>query len=139
MTDHGAALSAIRDCAMEMLSNAQYIEAELPNVALPPDLRARTEEAASSLVGTKHDVISEIFDFCELRDSGGAESDLNDRLARMIRWLGEDASKLHELVEALRAAYASDPNLGGAYVLVMESATNILRSYGRACEAVKAR
>jgi hypothetical protein len=133
MRDVDAALTAIRECAMEMLENAQFIEAELPNVALPRKLRARTLKVTSSLVGTKHDIISELFKFDELRNSGAADSVLAERLDRMIRRLGEDVSKLHDLVLSLKTAHTSDPTLDTAYVLVIESATNILRSYENAC------
>lgn len=73
MTDPnlGNFLQEARQCAMEMLANASYIEGELPNVELPDNLRAMTAQLCTTLVGTKHDVISEL---AELDDADRLDS-----------------------------------------------------------------
>lgn len=135
MTDRANALSAIRSSAMELLSNALFVERELPNVSLPPELRARTAALCGSLVGTKHDVLNELDEYDELVASGAGEAVLGQRVARMVRWLGDDVAELDAVVRALEEATREDERVGSAYVLVAESAANVLRALARAREA----
>lgn len=131
MPDRRLALARIRDCAAAMLSNAMYVERELPTVALPRELRERTERVFSTLVGTKHDVFSELAEYDDLVDAGATEAELDRRLARMVRWLGEDVGELAALVRALEEAHRDDPRIGAADVLVTESAANVLEQFSR--------
>lgn len=135
MTDRANALSAIRGCAMELFSNALFVQRELPNVALPPELRERTAALCESLVGTKHDVLTELDEYRELAASGADEAVLDQRVARMVRWLGDDVAELDAVVRSLDAAAQGDREVGSAYVLVAESAANVLRALARAREA----
>lgn len=119
-----------------MLANAMYVERELPNVKLSPELRERTERVFSTLVGTKHDVYSELAEYDDLVDAGAPEAELDRRLERMVRWLGEDVDELDSLVRALEDAHRDDPGVTAAYVLVTESAANVLRAFAAARDAV---
>lgn len=119
-----------RQCAMEMLANASYIEGELPNVELPDDLRAMTVELCTTLVGTKHDVISELHEMFDA-DSPMAAATVRLRAQRLVRWLSDDIRALNELTAALRAASTQDERYSLAELLVTESATNILVAFNR--------
>jgi hypothetical protein len=126
------AMSAARDCAMVMLETADYIQAELPNVQIDKALQSRTKKVCSALIGTKHDVISELFEIDDLLSPGGASSsEIASRLDRIIRWLWEDVSGMHKLVMALDSAKKRNPAFALAYVLVAESATNVLNAFNR--------
>ena len=122
-------LTALRNCAMVMLESAIYIQKELPNVLMDDLLRAQTEQICSTLVGTKHDVISDLFELDELLASKPQKSAIVSRVDRLERWLWEDITKMHVIVTALNSASAQDPKRGSAYLLVAESATNILNSF----------
>lgn len=135
MPDHDAALTAIRECAMAMLDNAQFIEGELPRVTLTAELKKQVADVCESLVGTKHDLIHEIFEFDELRGSGASEAKLVKCLDGMVGMIAEVVGQLHRVVMALRKASAADTGLTMASVLVMESATNILHAYEAVREA----
>lgn len=137
MPDRRHALARIRDCAAAMLSNAMYVERELSSVTLPPELRERTERVFSTLVGTKHDVFSELAEYDDLVDAGATEAELDRRLARMVRWLGEDVEELAALVRALEEAHGADPLVGAAYVLVTESAANVLEQFSKVRRALE--
>lgn len=119
-----------RQCAIQMLANASYIEAELPNVELPDDLRAMTAQLCTTLVGTKHDVISELHEMFDA-DSPMAAATVRLRAQRLVRWLAEDIRALDELVTALRAASTRDERYGLAELLVTESAATILVAFNR--------
>ena len=132
------ALSAIRDCALIMLDNASYVQRELPNVVIADPLRSQTAEVCDAMVGTKHDIISELFEIDELLKSDTESAIISSRLARSITWLWEDISRLHQVVMALRADSQKDENYTLALILVEESAANILSAFNRARAAVDA-
>jgi hypothetical protein len=166
------AMGAIRDCALAMMGNASYIQQELPRVEMTEELRSRTAEICESMVGTKHDVISELFEMDELlqAEADRAEADRTgagptdasspqketgqsagsigqaetaaaavlSRIDRVIRWLGEDLSRLHELVLALREESRKNDDYTLALVLVQESAANIINAFNRAKAAAEA-
>lgn len=120
--------SAAYACAMSLMSNAAYVQKELPTVKLPTDIRASVESLCADWIGTKHDVIHELD---ELKESPNIE----DRIRRIMSWLGEDMVKLHEQVRRLEALATSEDRYRLAYLLVGESGGNILRSFVAAGES----
>jgi len=116
-----------RECAVQMIDNALYIQKELPNVVMSDELRQRTVGLCSTLIGTKHDLITEIFELDERMQSGASNAEVLRRIDRMVTWAGEDALKMHEVVMELGAASEKDVMKVGAYLLVSESAVNILK------------
>ncbi len=132
------ALAAIRDCALIMLGNASYIQRELPNVEIADPLKSQTTEVCDALVGTKHDIISELSEIRELLESDAEAAVISSRLTRSIRWLWEDISRLHQVVMALRADSQKNESHTLALILVEESAANILSAFNRAKAAVDA-
>ena len=115
-----------RECAVQMMMNAIFIQQELPNVRMSDELRRRTEKLCSVLIGTKHDLVTEIFELDEALEAGAGNVEVLRRINRMVQWAGEDALKMHEIVMALAADAQKDVMNGGAYLLVSESAVNIL-------------
>jgi len=131
-------LGEIRHCAMVMFESAMYIEKELPNVVMEDALKEQTKDICSTLVGTKHDVISDLFEIDELVASNAEDGVINSRLDRLMDWMREDFSKIHGLVQKLDAASKIDQAVGLAFLLVMESATNILNAFNQACDSIDA-
>ena len=156
------AMDAIRDCALVMMENASYVQQELPRVEMSEALRSRTAEVCESMVGTKHDVISELFELDELLQPEGDQAEVSSpqaetgqaaaasrqaeptaaevssRIERVIAWLWEDISRMHELVLALRADSQKNDDYTLALVLVQESAANIINAFNRAKAAAEA-
>jgi len=125
-------MNAARDCAMIMLETANYIQAELPNVQINEALQSQAEEVCNALIGTKHDVISQLFEIDDLlRPTGASSPEIASRLDRIIRRLCEGVSRTHELVMALDSAKKQNPACALAYVLVAESATSIINAFNR--------
>lgn len=110
------------------MSNADYVQKELPTVELPTDIRASVEALCTDWIGTKHDVIHELD---ELQES----SNIEDRVRRIMSWLGEDMVKLQEQVRRLEALATAEDRYRLAYLLVGESGGNILRSFVAAGES----
>ena len=90
------------------------------------------------MVGTKHDVISELFEIDELFKSKTNWAVVSSRIYRIIRWLWEDISKMHQVVMALREDTEKNENHALSLVLVQESAANIVNAFNRAKVAVDA-
>lgn len=116
---------------MAMLENASYIQAELPKNRISGDLRTEIENVCSSLIGTKHDVISELADLDELIASEAEPPATREPVERIVKWLWEDVSELHNLVLTLRGEHERHSTSAATYVLVMESATNIVSAFNR--------
>jgi hypothetical protein len=137
-----AGLAAFRDaaasCAREMLDNAGYIEKELGSVRVPsPDDARAIAEICSSLLGSGHDVMSELFEFDE-PGLPAVDPVVQRRVERIHRLLGDDLPRLDAVVRPLAAAAKRDSAYGLVSVLVSESAANILRSYARVSAAATA-
>ena len=124
---------------MVMLSNAAFIQDELPNVHMDADHVSLTESVCSDLIGTKHDVISdlsELHDKLQSADIEQAQERARAVLGRLVGWMAEDMGKMHELIILLEAASKRDPKSESGFMLVLESATNILNAFNRAKAAV---
>jgi hypothetical protein len=126
-----ALIAEARNCATAMLDNAMYISDELANVSMSDALRARTQKICDSLISTKHDVIHELFELDELVASDPSASAIPRYVERIVAWLGEEVTPMHELVMALDSSCKKDPAYTAAYVLVVESAANILDRFNR--------
>jgi len=132
------ALVAIRDCALIMLENASYIQRELPSVEMDEPLKSQTAEVCESMVGTKHDVISGLFEIDDLLKSKTDWAVVSSRIDRLIRWLWEDISKMHQVVMALRQDSQKNQNHTLSLILVQESAASIISAFNCAKAAVDA-
>jgi len=130
-------MSAAGLCAQEMLSNASYVNGELSSLGLTPVYVQSIGEVCSSLIGTKHDVISELHELEEFSAEPASEV-VQRRVERVHRWLGEELPKLDNLVKSLESASQTKPEIGSAYVLVAESAVNILRSFSKVSNEAEA-
>lgn len=129
-------INEARHCAMVMFENACYIQNELDNVYLPDSPRKQTEAVVASLIGTKHDVLSELFELNEVFLAEEPISKIYERLQRVVRWFKEDIERMHHLVTVLDAFGRQDPRSQGAFVLIVESAANILNAFDRVLKAV---
>jgi len=117
---------------MIMLENAGYIERELPALSLEESLRGPAGQMCSQLVGTKHDIMTEIGELDELLAGEPTQERMATYIERIVRWLGDDMKQMHELVTTLDAAAQRDERNAGAFVLVSESAINILLEFNKA-------
>ncbi len=124
--------------AMAMLENASYVQGELDAVMMSAEHRARTEAVCQSLLGAKHDVIHDLSEMDDLLAAGAAPSVLRARGERIVGQLREEAAGLDGLVAELRAVSALDVGRKLAYVLIAESAANVLRAIHETAEALAA-
>ncbi len=130
--------SAAQNCAMQMMSNAAYIQTELPSLRLPEGLGEQIATLCDSLIATKHDVISEIFELSEVSESSTTTAEIKMRVRRIIQWLWETIQEMNEVVQSLQTASEADTQFFGSWLLVVESANNILAPFNRASQAADA-
>jgi len=130
-------VSAAQNCAMQMMSNSTYIQTELPKLTLPEGAKAQIAALCDSLIATKHDVISELFELSEVSESS-SPSNINERVKMIIEWLWETILEMHQVVQTLQTAAETDAQFSIGWLLVVESATNILNPFNRAAEAADA-
>jgi hypothetical protein len=129
LTMLGPFVMATRECAMQMMANGQYVLAELPNVKMGDEARRRTRHACEALIGTKHDLITELFDLDDLVATDATDEQVGQRVERIVQWAHADVAKLCDVVAALDADSKRDPDIEIAHTLVMESAANVLQAY----------
>lgn len=122
---------------MTMLENATYVQAELDRVQMPEPMRTRTIAVCEALIGTKHDVIHEIFEIDELLVDKPDPALISGRMARVIQWMSDDVRVLHQLVKDLESAAQGDAAVQLAYLLISESSVNILNALSLAMDTVE--
>ena len=122
---------------MQMMSNAAYIQTELPSLTLQKEAKDQITTLCDSLIATKHDVVSELFELSEVSESS-SPSNINERVKMIIQWLWETIQEMNEVVQSLQTAAGADPQFSISWLLVSESATNILHPFNRAAEAADA-
>ena len=123
----GHFLISARDCAMQMLCNATYIQKELPNVAIPDGLGEKIEAVCVSLIATKHDVMTEVLELDNLPLTTPPDV-LDETINMIMKWLGEPIRDMDKLALACQAAASEDERFIGCSLLIGESATNILNA-----------
>ncbi len=128
---------AARLCSQEMRANASYIEENIRTMEVSAEHRAAILTLCSALDWTEHDVRSELDELLELGSAAPPEI-IQGRIKRIVRWLSEDLPAIHEIVQALHVANSQDPKNGLAYLLVAESATNILHAFNGARDSAQA-
>lgn len=129
-TDITAFLAASRTCALGMLSNAEFVERELVHLPLANSIRATIHESCQSLIGTKHDVFSEIVELDELMASATIDNaKVIVRIERIARWLAEEIAKTDPVIRLVRSAAERDPSIASASILVSESMANVIREF----------
>ena len=120
-----------RECAMQMLQNGTYMQKELANVRMSDELRRQAEDVCGELIGTKHDVMTELFDLKDLVSTDAPDEKVAERVMRIVQWALDDLRQLHAAVTALEEESRQDAGVTLASILVMESAGNILQAFGQ--------
>ena len=113
---------------MQMMENAAYIQKELPGLEMPDSLRDQIAKLCCALIGSKHDLVSEV---AELEEAMVADAGL-DRIIKRVKmihgWIQDDTLSIHQCVEAVNEAVKCGTAPGLVAMLVMESAANILNT-----------
>lgn len=123
-------LAAARHCAMEMAGNAEYIRKELPRVELPPGLEEILVDACDQLVSAKFDTFSDLSALDDLLGTGPVSPEVLAKASRILGHLDTEVLSLHPAVMTLQEAAEEDSRYSLAFLLVAESAVNLLNAHG---------
>jgi hypothetical protein len=77
----GSFLSQTMACAGQMVSNAYFIQKELPNLEMPDEIRSQISSLCDDLIGTRFDLKTEVDELYE-KVAEGASDDLIIRLIK---------------------------------------------------------
>ena len=123
-------------CAATMQESASFITQELASVEVPdPHLQA-VRRVCDAFMSNWFDIRTELVELSEL-DRPDYESSVRRRVDRIYRWLDEHRPELHSVVTALSSAAKDDQRCASAYILVAESATNVLITLASVADARK--
>ena len=121
-------------CAHILIDNAAFIGNEIPAMDIADARRLEIEDLCEKMFGTKHDVVSEIFDMEEAADEQANSRTIQGRVTRMYEWIFEDVKALHGLVKSLEA----EDDGGLLYLLIAGAGMNIVNSFGPVRQAFEA-
>lgn len=115
-------------CAMQMMENAAYIQKELPDLDMPDSLRDQIAKLCIDLIGSKHDLVSEIAELEEAMVADASLESIINRVKMILGWIGEVATSIHQCVKTVNDAVKSGTAPSIVAMLIMESAANILNT-----------
>jgi hypothetical protein len=139
MSTSNAAIAAVRNCATAMLTNASFIRHELPYVTMTDVHRAEAEAVCDAFAGSKHDFLSELADLSLALVAGAIdEREAMRRLERINAWMRDTLNAMRDLVRGLHRALDEKKRNSDAYILISESAVNVLTAFRAAQDALAA-
>ena len=121
-----------------MQSNVAYLRRELPNVTLPAEDKARLEWVLDEFDSLLYDLRNEAHNLEDKlgmhpgeapNDPGLVNPDPRVALGFLREWPMKAFHGLHAVAQGLNATAQEDPGVGPAFVLVAESAANMLNAY----------
>lgn len=121
-------LNETRDCAMQMMQNAAYIQKELPSLTMPDPLRAKIMAACDELIGTKHDLIHDVFEISELMENSPEPAELGRRVESIKGMIFEATMTFHDCVRSVPDAIKAGHADALVSILLTESGFNILNA-----------
>lgn len=122
--------AAAHRCAMEMADNVLYIRQELPRVDLPPGLADTLNDACDELISAKFDIISDLSGLDDLLGRNPDSPAILSKARDILDRLDTTFLLLHPVVMNLEEAAVDDPCYHLAFLLVAESAVNVLNAHG---------
>ena len=79
-------LTESRNCALQMMQNAAYMQKELPSLEMSDGLREEIEKLCDDLISTKHDLIAQIFECYELLEEDSDAQRIGKMINQMHQW-----------------------------------------------------
>ena len=133
------AITNVRDCGAQMGASAQALRAALPSVRMDVTARNRTLELCEQLSAAASEVASGVAGL----DAVSAKSD--DEIREVLRTLSTLEAQMMQvlagfsvLVDSLEQAGERDEANEPAYVLVIDAAAGLLRSFQKAKDSTEA-
>lgn len=126
-TEATAAMSAIRECADTMTSQAEVLQRALPDLVMEDSLRANARQWSESLNDTSQRVMFEIALLqAELSEGGADPAAVLQRLSGLDAAMMDVVAVSTELVEQLEKAAERDEAQEPAFVVVLEMVARLM-------------
>jgi hypothetical protein len=126
-TEATAAISAIRECADTMTSQAEGLQRALPGLVMEDSLRANARQWSESLNDTSQRVMFEIALLqAELSEGGADPAAVLQRLSGLDAAMMDVVAVSTELVEQLEKAAERDEAQEPAFVVVLEMVARLM-------------
>jgi hypothetical protein len=113
---------------MQMMENAAFIQKEIPSLQMADDLRSTIRELCDNLIGTKHDLIHEIFEIEPRIETKPDSAQVQHGIQSMRQWMAEAINSVNDCVARVQKAVTQGTAMPLLGMLVMESAVNILNA-----------
>jgi hypothetical protein len=126
-TEATAAMSAIRECADTMTSQAEGLQRALPGLVMEDSLRANARQWSESLNDTSQRVMFEIALLqAELSEGGADPAAVLQRLSGLDAAMMDVVAVSTELAEQLEKAAERDEAQEPAFVVVLEMVARLM-------------
>jgi hypothetical protein len=138
MDTYASGISALHSALSEIDGNVGFIEKELPGLKLPDAERTYIGDTCRAFKSCIYDVRSEIWNLADKlgMNPGQAPNDPDIQnpdprvtMGFIYDWLMVEIQGLHQTVSLLEKGAKQNTDLGSAYLLVAESAVNILQAF----------
>ncbi len=139
------AIGQLYSSAGEIAGNIANIRKELPSLTIPQAEKLRIGKVCEEFEGAVYDVRKEIRNLEDKLGMHPGEEpfdpdiknpDPRATMGFIDRWLRTEIEAMHQTVLHLDGLSKADRALGGAYLLVAESAANILNGYSTVQDAL---
>lgn len=130
-------LGDAQDCAAAMLEMAEYVQNELQNVKVDEPTRSKLTTLLPEIAGagrTLHETVALLY---ALQLPAGQKLDQRGLIQNALQHTSTLLLSLNEIVGRLSESSNRDPSQSLAFVLVAESAVNILNPFNRASAAAE--
>jgi len=123
-------LTQTQDCAKLMLEHSAHIKQELPKVDIPKDQVSKAKKISANLTSTSQDVTRAVADIEKLlAKSPEGSKEVGKRIKNIVAKMKIPIGEMYKLVQELQEASRVDKKHLSAFVLFIESAAKILRSF----------
>ena len=95
-------LTESRNCALQMMQNAAYMQKELPSLEMSDGLREEIEKLCDDLISTKHDLIAQIFECYELLEEDSDAPKIGKMISQIHQWMSGSVGSIQECVAAIQ-------------------------------------
>ena len=80
------------------------------------------------MIGSKHDLISEVVELEDAMVADDSIENLTTRVKMILGWIADDVGAIHQCVEAVNESVKTGATSAGVAILIMESAANIFNA-----------
>lgn len=130
-------IGVARRCAYVVQSNAHYIEKELPNVPLDDATREETKGLCAKMFSLYFDILDVVEELEEKFSSDDFHFKSFKTHSRLVScWMWELIKHMDLIISRVSQMAEHDPECRITYILLSESAVNLMNAFGEMDDAI---